>query len=263
MTQVYITISIIAVAAALVCYIFIRQTMVHRQQEKDRLIRALSKRAKELMQILSVFPDEFLHKELKVFVYRCVIDAYQQLTKLVPEQTEHVDSLKAYSAQLDVIIRKPENKANIRLQSAAQINELRQYLGLLGRFLQTSLQRNNITQKQFGHYRLLIKGLNTKLAVDGYTLSAKQALEIQKNKLAIHYYQLGKKLLTQETPPGFKEQLQEINTRLAPLLEQENIEESVKETGATQQVITQDNDEDKQWAEFQEDQDWKKKNVYD
>ena len=77
MTQIYITIGVIAVVAALVCYIFIRQTMSDKKQEKDRLHRALQKRAKELLQMISVFPDDFLPQEIKVFIYRCVIDAYQ------------------------------------------------------------------------------------------------------------------------------------------------------------------------------------------
>lgn len=273
MTQIYITIGVISIVAALVCYIFIRQTMSDKRQEKERLHRALVKRAKELLHMISAFPDDFLPQEIKVFIYRCVIDAYQQLSKLEPSDKQYVEALKVHSAQLEAVIRTPDSKKTVNLQSAAQINELKQYLTLLGRFSQKSAQRNNITQKQYSHYRMLIKGLNAKLAVDGYILSAKQATEINKRRLAIHYYELAKKLLTKETPPNFQDQITRINAAMEPLMEMEALEKERLATEAASKKDTDDTNastapegtstEDKEWAQFEEDSGWKKKNVYD
>jgi hypothetical protein len=265
MTQTYITIGIIAIIGLLVCYVFIRQTIGERQREKERLHRALEKRAKELLQMVSAFPDNFLPKELLVFIYRCIIDAYEQLTKLKPAEIQYVDSLKMHSLQLETVVRNTSSHKVEDLQSLTQINELRQYLNLVGGFLQKSAQRNHITHKQHLYYRQLVKELMIRLAVNNYSASAKQALEVQKNKLAIHYYELARKLLIRETPNGYKESIQKINLRLEPLREMEGIEPDIQtEVSAnTDGAAPAEEQEKDEWNDFKEDTEWKKKNVYD
>lgn len=265
MTQIYITIGIVAIVAALVCYIFIKQTISERKLERERLQRALDKRAKDLLQSLSVFPENFLPKELIVFLYRCVIDAYEQLTKLAPNESRYVEALKIHTVQLEASIRKPDAHQTQDLQAASQINELKQYLNLIGQFLQKSMQRGQITQKQHAHYRSLLKELVVMLTVNGHTLSAQQAIESQKPKLAVHYYGLAKKLLTKETPAGFAEKIQQINTRLEPLLvEVEYQEQQLREQNRNSHAEEKgEQEESSEWDAFEEDSGWKKKNVYD
>ncbi|MFT5116872.1 MAG: hypothetical protein ACI9NY_000396 [Kiritimatiellia bacterium] len=276
MTQTHIIISIIAIISLLVCYVFIHQTIAERQREKQRLHRALEKRAKELIQMVSAFPDNFLPRELLVFIYRCIIDAYEQLSKLKPAEIQYVESLKMHSMQLETVVRKTGSHKVEDLQSLTQINELRQYLNLVGGFLQKSAQRNHITHKQHLHYRQLAKELMIRLAVNNYSASAKQALEVQKNKLAIHYYELAKKLLIKETPTGYKENIQKINLRLEPLREIEGIEAEIKNeasantdsaASAYEQEQEQEQERERErgeWAGFnKEDTEWKKKNIYD
>lgn len=262
MTQIYLTIGIIVIIAALVCYIFIRQTINERKQEKDRLHRALSKRAKELLQMISAFPDNFLPQELVVFIYRCIIDAYEQLTKLSPSETQYIEALKIHSSQLEGIIRKQSSGSAEDLQSSAQINELRQYLNLLSGFLQKSMQRSHITQKQHAHYRLLVKELIIRLAINNYMISAKQSLDIKKTKLAIHYYDLAKKLLVRETPSHYKERIEKINAHLKPLLEMEEIMQA-EQNALKAEESEEDKGEKSEWDEFEDKDGWKKKNVYD
>lgn len=263
MTQIYITIGIIAIIAALVCYVFIRQTIGERQQEKDRLQRVLAKRANDLQQIVSVFPDHFLPKELIVFIYRCIIDAYEQLSKLAPSEKKHIEALKLHSTQLESIVRKPENAKAADLQSVTQINELRQYLNLLGSFLQKSLKRGHISQKQHAHYRQLLKELIIKLAVNNYMISAKQSLEIQKTKLSLHYYDLAKKLLIRETPSNYKDSISMIDLAIEPLLAMEQAEQAEQKASVKEAENAEGSDDNSEWDEFQEESGWKKKNVYD
>lgn len=257
MTQVYITIGVISTVALLMCYIFIRQTMKEKKAEKDRLHRALKKRAKTLLQMIAIFPDDFLPKELQIFIYRCIIETYENLTKLEPNENQYIDGLKMHSAQMEATMRKPESRKNLNLQNAAQLNELRRYLNMMGEFLQRSVKRKMITTKQYSHYRLLIKSLIAGLAVDNYCIAARQAVEIGKVKLAIHYYTLAKQLLIKETPSGYQEQIKGIDEALAPLME------SQVDEGVISEVAEPENQEESEWAEFEEESDWKKKNVYD
>ncbi|MGS2717056.1 hypothetical protein ACVBE9_02710 [Eionea flava] len=266
MTQIYITIGIVVIVAALVCYIFVKQTIGERKLERERLQRALDKRAKDLLQALSVFPENFLPKELTVFLYRCIIDAYEQLTKLAPSETRYIEALKIHTVQLEASIRKPDTHQTQDLQAASQIAEFKQYLNLIGQFLQKSMQRGQITQKQHAHYRSLLKELVVMLTVNGHTLSAQQAIESQKAKLAVHYYDLAKKLLTKETPAGFSEKIQQINARIEPLqLQVDSEEQQAQEQNKNPHTEAQTGqEEDKsQWDAFEEDAGWKKKNVYD
>jgi len=259
MTQIYITVGIIAIVAILVCYVFIRQTISERQREKARLQRVLDKRATDLLQMTSAFPPHFVPKELMIFIFRCIIDAYEQLTKLDNSNAQYVESLTLHTAQLENTIRTPERVHTEQLQSATQINELRQYLNLLNGFLQKSLQRQQISTKQYGHYRTLIKELIVRLAINNYMLSAKQALDTQKHKLALHYYDLAKKLLVKESPTDYQKNIEKINLAIAPLLQMEAEEEALDITEEPGDAASSE----KEWDEFKEDDMWKKKNVYD
>lgn len=257
MTQVYITIGVISTVALLMCYIFIRQTMKEKHAEKERLHRALQKRAKTLLQMIAIFPEDFLPKELQIFIYRCIIETYENLTKLQPDESKYVEGLKMHSTQMEATMRKPESRKALNLESAAQLNELRRYLNMMGEFLQRSVKRKMITTKQYSHYRLLIKSLIAGLAVDNYCIAARQAIEIDKIKLAIHYYTLAKQLLIKETPSDYQTQIKAIDEALVPLMESQ-----MDETTAVP-VEAQEDQEDSEWAEFEEESDWKKKNVYD
>jgi hypothetical protein len=265
MTQIYIIVGVIAVIAALVCYVFVRQTIGERKLERERLQRALNKRAKELLQAIAVFPENFLSKELIIFLYRSIIDAYEQLTKLDASSKTYVEALQTYTAQLEAATRKPDNQQVENIQSPAQINELKQYLNLIGNFLQKTMQRGRLTQKQHTHYLQLLKDLVISLTVNGYTISARQSVEMQKTKLALHHYDLAKKLLIKESPTGFQARIAKINAAMEPLLLLQATEETEVQEG-NKNPYTDDNpdDEDKgKWSEFEEDSGWKKKNIYD
>jgi len=265
MTQTYIISGIIAIICALVCYIFIRQTISERKLERERLQRALNKRAKELMQAIGLFPEDFLPKELEVFLYRCIIDVYEQLIRLAPTEKGYVEALQAHTAQLEFTVRKPEGQVTEDLQSTSQINEFKQYLSLIGNFLQKSTQRGQITERQHSHYRSLLKELVIKLTVNGHVISAQQSIEMQKLKLALHYYDLAKNLLIKEKPAGCKVQIQKLNTRAQPLLERVQAEEAdVREENKHPRVHAPEPSDKKPPRDtFEEESGWKKKNVYD
>jgi hypothetical protein len=264
MTQVYIIAGIIITIIVLICFIFIRQTITKRKKEKMRLHRALDKRAKDLVQMLNAFPPNFLPQDLLVFLHRCIVDTYEQLSKLSPDEPEYLEHFKAHTAHMEAAMRAPKTKSEASLQNSSQINEIRQYLNYLGRFMQKWMQRGNISLKQYGNYKDLLKKLITQLMVDNYSLSAKQAVQMDKTKLAIHYYMLAKNLLTKEgLIASKKNRLVMIDQELATL--EKRLKDEEQEAGHVAEVSEQeeDTDESKQWKKFDEDADWKKKNVYD
>lgn len=267
MAQMYAIIGIIMLLCALVCYIFVRQTVVKRKKEKMRLKRALDKRSKDLIQMLNAFPPQFLHNDLLMFIYRCIVDVFEQLSKLAPEEAEYLENFTLYTSQMETAGRTPQAQSQASIQSSSQVNELRQYLNYLGRFIQKWLQRGNISSKQYAHYKALLKNSITKLMIDNYSLSAKSAMEIQKYKLAAHYYMLAKNLITKEgLVATHKERLILINQELSKLEKQ--IQTEAEKQADLERLETcegqGDNEESsEQWQKIKEDAEWKKKNVYD
>ena len=263
MPQVYIIAGILIAIILLACFVFIRQTITKRHKEKIRLQRALDKRAKDLVQMLNAFPPKFLPQDLLLFLYRCIVDTYEQLSKLSPDNPDYLEHFKAHTASMEAAMRTTKEEGEASLQSSAQINEIRHYLNHLGRFMQKWMQRGNLSTKQYANYKDLLKKLLTQLMVDNYVLSAKQAMQMEKTKLAMHYYTLAKNLAIQEgLLASKKNRLALINEELTTLERRLEKEEAT----LTSDVIAEEEesgDEKKQWQQYDDGADWKKKNVYD
>lgn len=262
MTAVYIIIGLILLTCALICYVFIKQTIVKKKREKARLFNALEKRSKELLQMLNAFPPHFLPKDLSIFLHRCIVDVFEQLSKLEPERSEFLDQFTLYTAAMENIVRQPASNNEVHLQTASQINEIRQYLNYLGRFLQKWRERGNLSDKQYSHYKNSLKNLAAKLMVDNYMLSARKSIEIKKHKLASHYFTLAKNMITKEGLSGTqKDNLAYINEELTRLTELIKAEDEA--AGIAKIEASPNENENDEWSEFEESDEWKKKNVYD
>lgn len=265
MTQVYVIIGVLMLVCILVCYIFVKQTVIKRKREKLRLKRALDKRSQDLVQMLNAFPSDFLPNDLQTFIYRCIVDVFEQLSKLAPDEPEYLENFTLYTSQMETAVRTPQAQSNASIQSGSQINELRQYLNHLGRFIQKWLQRGNITPKQHAHYKALLKSVITKLMIDNYSLSAKSAADMEKYKLSAHYYTLAKSLITKEgliaTHKGKLELINQELARLAKIIQTEADKQKALKKLETSEQEADENGE--QWQDFKKEDEWKKKNVYD
>ncbi len=262
MTAVYTITGLILLTCVLICYIFIKQTIVKKNREKARLFNALENRAKELLQMLNAFPTNFLPKDLSIFLHRCIVDVFEQLSKLEPDRPEFLDQFTLHTTAMENTIRQPTNKSEARLQTTSQINEIRQHLNYLGRFLQKWLQRGNLSEKQYNDYRTSLKNLAAKVMLDNYMLSARKAVDDTKYKLAVHHFTLAKNVITKEGLAGIqKDNLLYIDEELTKLVELIKAED---EAAGVAKVETQsDNNENDEWDEFEDNDEWKKKNVYD
>lgn len=265
MSQIYIIAGVLGLISLLVCYIFIRQTIMKKKKEKARLQRALAKRAQFLMQTLDSFPQKFLTVDLSILLLRSTVDTFEQLTQLMPDESQYVDQFKLYTQKMEDTIKEgKDEQSQAIIDNSSQINDIRQSLNQLGRFIHSWAQRGNISQKQHGVYKTQIKKLVVQLMVDNYMIVAAQAVETGKPKLGIHYYTLAKNLILEEGLTAIKrKQLTAIEEKLPKLQAaldnetqkraQEKVAEEADEAGG----------EKAQWNEYEEESDWKKKNMYD
>lgn len=263
MTSVNIIIGFILLTCAVIGFIFITQSIAKRKRERARLFNALKKRSKELLQMLNAFPPHFLPKEISVFLYRCIVDVFEQLSKLEPGRPEFLEQFMLHTAAMETTIRQPVNTKQVILQSTTQINEIRQYLNYLGRFMQKWQQRGNISSKQYAAYRLVLKNLVTKLMIDNYMLAATKSLDIGKNKLAVHYLTLAKDVIVKEGQTNTqRDNIAHINTELIRVKELLKLEVAAEDK--IQADITAPTEIDgEQRNALEANDDWKKRNVYD
>lgn len=265
MSQIYVIAGVLGLISLLVCYIFIRQTIVKKKKEKARLQRALVKRAKFLIQTIDSFPQNFLDTELSILLLRSTVDTFEQLTQLVPDENQYVDKFKLYTQKLEDTIKsgKDDDQTQAIIDNSSQINEIRQSLNQLGRFIHSWAQRGNISQKQYGVYKTQIKKLIVQLMVDNYIIAAAQAVETEKAKLGIHYYTLAKNLILEEGLTTIKRKQLSLIEEAVPKL-QATLDNEIQKRA--QDKIAEDaetSEEASQWSELEEDSDWKKKNMYD
>lgn len=255
---------IVVLLVALLAYAFVSQTMERKRKQRQRMLAALKLRTKDFKYMLSGFPPDFLSKDLSALVHRCLIDVLEQLVGLEPGNKAYVDELALYSKQLEETKRKPKKESRTKLTNPQQVKEVKSMLQSLHNFIGQQQQRGNLSVAQFKQYESQIKQLVIQITVDSYILNAKQAQGSNKQRLAVHYYTLAKKLLAKESGgANYQKQIQKLNTVIdeleAELAAQEPEYEADKDAEAAREQASSE------WDEFNKDPEdpWKKKSVYD
>lgn len=249
---------IIVILVILVAYAFISQTMERKRKQRQRQLTACKLRLRDFKYMASGFPAGFLPKELNLLVYQSLIDACEKLTHLEPKITTHVDELTLFSKQLNELRQQPASKKRTTLKSSQQVKEVQSLLQALTNYLGQLKNAGKLSEAQLQQYTSQIKRLQVQITVDNHILNAKQALNSQKERLAIHFYTLAKKLLAKESGEvNYQKQILQLNDVIAKL------EQQVAQQDPKGQPGKQAGPQSGEWEEFEADVNWKKKAVYD
>lgn len=259
MSSIMIVSGIIAVLIVLVCYAFIFQTIENKRKQKQRVLSALKTRSTNFKYMLSGFPPDFLTKDLTILVNRCLIDLYEQMSKLDPGEPAYMEELQRYTTQLAEAQRSQINTKRTQLDNPQQIKDIRDHLQELHKFIEKLLKRHTITGPQAKTYSRQIQKLILQISVDAYLMYAKQAQQGNKMRLAAHYYTLAKKLLIRENgKQTYSKQIAQLESVVTHLESQ--IVEEAKVKPITQAAPVPS----REWDEFEDEEaGWKKKTVYD
>ncbi len=254
MSAIYIVATIIGVIGAVICYLFITQSIEKKRKQRQRLVAALKQRAKVFRYILSGFPPNFLTRELTMLVQRCLTDVLQQLASLEPKEKTHVEELSMISQQLQATQQRKDESKRPTLQSPQQVKDVKQHLQELYKFLMTLQKRGTIKRAEAEDFGDQIKHLVLKISVDSYVVQAKQAKQAGKNKLALHYFSLAKKLIERDESGHYTAQKKKLEQIITQLESEEDIQPAA--TANSEQ-------EGDDWGDVETKDSWKKKNVYD
>ncbi|ROQ20632.1 hypothetical protein EDC38_1245 [Marinimicrobium koreense] len=260
MSSLIIASIIFALLIVLVGYAFIAQTLEKRKKRRQRLLTALKHRQRNFKYMVSGFPEGLLTKDLTLIIYRALLDACEQLSRLEPREPGHMEDFTFYSGELEALKHRTPSERP-RTASAEQAVEIKRLLQELYRFIAHQTERGNIGQAHGQTYKDQIKRLALLVSVDAHAVSARQAQAAGKPRLAIHYYNLARKMLTQEKGgQGFQKQLAQINGIIKKL---ESQLEQQSDAGASPTTEGPAPEEKKEWEEFEQESHWKKKQLYD
>ena len=263
MSSVTIIVGIAIFMVVLVCYAFVSQGVQQRKEQKRRLLSMLKSRSRTFKYMLSGFPPGFLSRELTMLVQRSLAEVSEQLAKLEPEEPAHMQDFQLASNALSSSSKQQgKPQAPTKLESHQKIKEVKACLDELHKFIARLEEQSTVSPTQATAHRTQIRNLVTGITIDGYELHANKAVQQEKLKLAIHYFELALKLLAREGKglEGAQKRLETLRAKLA------EVREAAKEAHPelSQSEINEQADIEAQWDKMSSGEDlWKKKNVYD
>ncbi|MFL0799952.1 MAG: hypothetical protein K6L80_05865 [Agarilytica sp.] len=264
MSTASIIVIIVILLGVLVSYAFVQQTVQAKREQRIRLTSALKSRSRSFKFMLNGFPQGFLTKELKILVQRSLADVCEQLSKLDPGDPSHLQDLQIVNSQMAETQRQAPVSAPPTLDNPQQIKDVRACLEELHKYIYKLEAKQTIPRNQAQVFRNQIKALSLQVSVDGHVLNGNQARQAGKTKLAIHYFDLAQNLIVRESKSDvMKKRLDQIKAIVAQLKERLTDEEQSAPISAEDQ--DQAEEVQGEWDKFSSDQEdiWKKKNVYD
>lgn len=262
MSSVTVITLIIVLLAALVCYAFVAQTLTQKRLQRERLANALRTRVRNFKFMLSGLPTGFLPKELIILIQRSLMQILEQLTKLDPKIEAYQQELQLVAQQLAETQRQPNQTGGPPpLDNPQKAQDIKACLEELYKFIFQLEGKNGMTRAQADAHRNTIKQLVLQLTVDGYVMHGRGAREKGKLRLAIHYFDLALKLMLRERSNGyFDGRIAQLQTLISELEDQSGTSPlaapTVKEDAGQEEISGE-------WDKFQQEADWKKKQIYD
>lgn len=264
----YVLVIIFLVLFLLAGYLFLSHSIEKRRVQRQRLITALRARRNSFRDLATGFPAGFLSSDLTALLYRALIDCCEQLSRLEPKDPTHAEQFSLYTNLL-ATQKDSSQQARVRLDNPQQIKEAHSLLHELHKFVAQQSALHLINPVQTEAYLDQINRLVLQMSVDGHVFNARQAQQVGKVRLAVHYYTLARKALVGENAGhGFDKQIAQLDSVIAKLQEKADAkpeDTAAPATGAhAKATATADGSSNKEWKQFDEENEkWKKKQIYD
>jgi len=252
---IYVIVMIIVFLSALAGYALVSQSIEKHRAKKQRALMILKTRHRNLMRMISSFPQHFLPDDLINMTYRAAVDICEQLHELEPDNSKYPAEVIEFNSLIKETAETEAPAKKVTISNPQQIKEIRLRLEDLHEFVvqQQTLTLINFAQAEV--YKEQIKQLEVQMAVDETPNQAKLAQEGGKLRLAIHYFTLAKKQFVSENAnQTFDKQIAQVDAAINKI----EAEIAASDDGAPMSEAAS-----KEWDNFnKQDDGWQKKQNY-
>jgi hypothetical protein len=237
------------------------QIMEKNKQEKRRLMFSLRERADNFKTMLESFPQGFLTPDLQVLMCKCLLDILEQLVQVdSSNRSSHNQSISQVTTHLEQLKTNPGSGGYQSLNDPKHIQQVQKMLGNVYNFIVKLRQSNSINEAQANSYATQIRRLTTLSALDAFRIAGQSAIKDNKPRLALHYQTMSIDKMKKENTDGFfSERIAAYEAQLVEL--NKAIEQS--EQVAKQSAIKSNDEWNKFEEQSQQQEQWKKKAIYD
>lgn len=266
MSSVTIIAAIVILLFILICGAFISQTMREKREQRHRFLVALRAKSNKFKAILSICPKDFLSRDLKILALRKLIESCEGLSKVEPNEPNHLNDVQIYSAELNDTQRQAPQDEPISIDNPALLPQLKACLDELFQFVVNMESKHTLPRNQADSLKAQIKLLVITLSVNKNEMQGQTAYDSDQQKIALHYFSLTLQIILKDAKgsilekkvPALKERIQEIKTFLRQEAQNNNINNKASEPDKPS------SNSDKEWEEYEDENNgWKKKNIYD
>lgn len=264
MSSLLIIVIIVVLLVCLVSYAVISQTLASAREKRNRQISAFKTKARQLKFMLSGFPEGFLPREILLLLQKNLLDVFENLSQLEPQDSKHKEDLRWTSSLLTTTQRSPKTETGESLDNLQQIKEVKTCLEQLHRFVFQQEKKGVFNKATASSHRSQIKNMVLSLSMDSYILHGRSAQQVGKTKLALLHFEHALNLGVKEGSQN-PQIIKKINFLKQKLDELGKVAAQEAATTDTTEKADDSEEADDAWQQFasETDDSWKKKHVYD
>ncbi|MBB1485315.1 hypothetical protein [Oceanospirillum sediminis] len=258
MTNLIIFGAALCLVLGLIFVVYTKQRNEKKRVEHVKSVRALGDRARNLMFLLDEIPDHYLDQNMRIHLATIITELFQKQYDATPDDkvAKHLQNAK----QMLEFAQNNKNVSTVPVTDIQTANNVRRNLKILHKHIQQQYKDKRITHPQAQGYLKQLRKAFTQTIIEVYVSAGKKAEREMKPKIAaLNYRRVISEMGKQNQGGEFTDRILATKKRIDELEEEANkMEQRARLEGSSGDPLSQELEK----MEQQEDE-WKKKQVYD
>lgn len=257
MTTVIIFGAALCLGLGFIFVVFTKQRNEKKRVQHVKSVRALGDRARNLMFLLDEIPAHYLDQNMRIHLATIIMELFQKQYNAVPDDkvAKHLQNAK----QMVDFAQKNKNVSTVPVTDIQTANNVRRNLKILHKHIQQQYKDKRITHPQAQGYLKQLRKAFTQTIIEVYASAGKKAEREMKPKIAaLNYRRIMTEMGKQNQGGEYTDQILATKKRVDELEEEATKQEQRARLEGGDDALTKELEK----MEQQED-DWKKKQVYD
>ena len=258
MSSVIILGVVLSLALGLIFVVYSKQSAEKRRIEHIRRLRALGDRARNLMFLMEEIPAHYLDQNMRVFLARSIVELFQQ--QYDAEQDSKVAKHLENANQMLDFATNNKNISAVPVTDIQTANNVRRNLKMLHKHITIQYQEKKISHAAAQGFLKQLRKAFTQTIIEVYASAGKKAERESKPKVAaLHYRRVISEMGKNNQSGDYTDQILAIKKRINAL------DEAVNKQEQQERLEGQQSDQLTKELEkmVEEEEQWKKKQVYD